>query len=361
MARNRNLDVLRGVAVLMVLTSHFGVFTPGWIGVDLFFVLSGFLISGLLFSEWQRTGALNIRRFYIRRAFKIWPVFFLYIAISELLDAHAGNSHTRELFTQLFFVQNYFRQPYHWLHLWSLAVEEHFYLVLPLLLHVLSFSRFRKLPACFLTIAATCLALRFLTGWRLNGQQFEIYYWPTHLRIDSLSFGVLLGWMRSFHRVQFARVARSRLLFVPMALAAAASFGFSLVSPLMHTIGFTVLYLGFGSLLVWSMDRRSPEVFRPVAWVGKHSYSIYVWHLVFLAGIPRAWSDLPLYLALSIGLGAAMSYLIEFPALALRDRMFPSAAKLPGQNTRSEENDSSLAINRPPLVLGAVAGSPVRE
>jgi len=359
MARNRNLDVLRGVAVLLVLVSHFGTFTPGWIGVDLFFVLSGFLISGLLFSEWQRSGRLDIRRFYIRRAFKIWPVFFLYIAASELLDVHSGNPHPRELLSQIFFVQNYFPQPYHWLHLWSLAVEEHFYLVLPVLLYALSFSRFRKLPACFLAVAATCLTLRFLTGWRLTGHEFEIYYWPTHLRIDSLFFGVLLGWMRAFHPDEFARIARSRHLFIPMALAAAMSILFSLVSPVIHTIGFTVLYLGFGSLLMWTLDRRSPAILRPVAWVGKHSYSVYVWHLVFLAGIPRSLSYLPLYLALSIGLGVAMSYLIEFPALALRERMFPSRAKLAKGSRRIEEG-GSLAVDGLPLLIGVEASGEAR-
>ena len=352
--------MLRGVAVLMVLACHAGVYPAGWIGVDLFFVLSGFLISGLLFSEWKRSGTFDIRRFYIRRAFKIWPVFFLYIAVSEFLDVHSGNTHPRELLSEIFFVQNYIHQPYHWQHLWSLAVEEHFYLVLPVLLYVLSFSGFRKLPACFLTAGVLCLSLRFILGWPLSGNQYEIYYSPTHLRIDSLFFGVLVGWMRAFHPEQFARIARSRLLFIPLAIAAAFSVTFTLESPMMHTIGFTVLYLGFGSLLMWTIDLRSPAFLRPVAWVGKYSYSIYVWHLVFLAGMSRTLSSLPLYMALSIGLGIAMSHLIEFPALALRDRLFPSAAKSSERKTRTEQRDL-LAVDRRPLLVGVVAGGQVRE
>src|SRR4051794_29454248 len=84
--RNMNLDVLRGVAILLVLGRHFDYFPlwtrVGWAGVDLFFVLSGFLISGLLFEEWKRTGSINIKRFYIRRALKLYPAFYALLLVT---------------------------------------------------------------------------------------------------------------------------------------------------------------------------------------------------------------------------------------------------------------------------------------
>src|SRR5579871_4107611 len=89
--RNVQLDALRGVAILMVLVCHTFVFRKagweamlvrsGWAGVDLFFVLSGFLISGLLFSEYQRTGQIRFRRFALRRAFKLYPAFYVLVAL----------------------------------------------------------------------------------------------------------------------------------------------------------------------------------------------------------------------------------------------------------------------------------------
>src|ERR1051325_7889657 len=86
--RNQSLDVLRGVAVLLVIAYHypyFSIMKIAWIGVDLFFVLSGFLISGLLFLEIQRTGSIRIGRFLLRRGFKIYPAFYFYILLTALV------------------------------------------------------------------------------------------------------------------------------------------------------------------------------------------------------------------------------------------------------------------------------------
>src|ERR1700761_2224153 len=89
-SRNINLDALRGIAILLVLGNHFGYFSVwqrmGWAGVDLFFVLSGFLISGLLFDEWQRFGSIDFRRFYIRRGFKIYPAFYFLLLITVAVN-----------------------------------------------------------------------------------------------------------------------------------------------------------------------------------------------------------------------------------------------------------------------------------
>src|SRR5438045_3895822 len=92
-SRNQSLDVLRGIAVLLVIVSHYSGTLPrpsalletGWVGVDLFFVLSGFLISGLLFSEFEKTGSINLKRFWIRRGFKIYPPFYVFMGLTALV------------------------------------------------------------------------------------------------------------------------------------------------------------------------------------------------------------------------------------------------------------------------------------
>src|SRR5277367_6483083 len=125
--RNKRLDVLRCVAILLVLFHH-GQITPlfsraGWVGVDLFFVLSGFLISGLLFGEYRKKGSIQFQRFFIRRGFKIYPAFYFLLAFVALVELyrHVFSSLTKYLH-EVFFIQSYY--PGIWSYTWSLAVEE---------------------------------------------------------------------------------------------------------------------------------------------------------------------------------------------------------------------------------------------
>src|SRR5215212_8965764 len=144
--RSLPMDMLRGVAILLVLGRHYvvapenlGLVQPfaatwttiGWSGVDLFFVVSGFLVSGLIFAEYRQRQRVDIRRFVIRRGFKIWPPYLAYVGVLALwlawqLRAGGLSAVWAELWPNVFHVQNYFHTPR--LHTWSLAVEEHFYL-----------------------------------------------------------------------------------------------------------------------------------------------------------------------------------------------------------------------------------------
>ena len=161
--RNFNLDALRGIAIMLVVLFHLDVpvfRTGGWIGVDLFFVLSGFLISGLLFREWTTTGTINIPRFYIRRGFKIYPPFYVLLAVTVAVNLVAPGIPSfpvtvRTAFAEATFTQNYFQGI--WGQTWSLAVEEHFYLLLPVVLWFLQRRNdnnpFRLMPTLFMVVA----------------------------------------------------------------------------------------------------------------------------------------------------------------------------------------------------------------
>src|SRR5438874_883596 len=139
-SRNQSLDVLRGIAVLMVIFSHYFLTwdlgsTVGIVlgrGVDLFFVLSGYLISGLLFEDFKRTGTINLRRFWIRRGLKIYPAFYAMLGFTVIVFRFHAHGFPPGMWSELFFVQSYIAPI--WPHTWSLAVEEHFYVALPLLL-----------------------------------------------------------------------------------------------------------------------------------------------------------------------------------------------------------------------------------
>jgi peptidoglycan/LPS O-acetylase OafA/YrhL len=123
--RNKRLDILRCVAVVMVILVHSGesrfFSRVGWTGVDLFFVLSGFLISGLLFSEYKKRHAINYKRFFIRRGLKIYPAFYTFLLITGIAGQLVFHTHPTfvQYLHEVFFIMNY-RQRF-WDHTWTLA------------------------------------------------------------------------------------------------------------------------------------------------------------------------------------------------------------------------------------------------
>ena len=362
------LDVLRIVAVLLVLGRHMGGFPvethgkvlaytgelwrrSGWVGVDLFFVLSGFLVSGVLFREYKARGSLDFKRFFIRRGFKIYPAFYLLILVTAAVHA-AGERGLdyRSALAEIFFVQNYVGGL--WAHTWSLAVEEHFYLLLPLGLILLSRRAggrdpFRRLPQIFAAAAVALLLARALTAYVTGVERYAVLV-ATHLRLDSLFFGVLLSYFQHF-RPHTLDVLRKHPW--PVVAFALALFALPVLFPietsiLMNTAGLTLLYLGFGALMIVFLHWGPLVYFSGsgfgsfLGYLGSRSYSIYLWHLPMrewggellvwaLGRKPPEAAAFVVYVAGSILLGLAMAKLVEFPALKLRDYLFPSPERKP--------------------------------
>ncbi len=370
------LDTLRGVAILLVLGNHApvppqaaGCFEPfaaawqrfGWVGVDLFFVLSGFLIGGLLFKELQTRAHLDLRRFLIRRCFKIWPSYYLCVCAGLLLTlvrTH-GKMGTSLLIMWPNFVhiQNYCMGERPILHTWSLAVEEHFYLALPFCLwlltrkHLKDKMRLSALPLLAGSVMLFSLTFRCLVNSRHPFNPYtHIFY--THIRIDSLMFGVLLAYWHHFDPGKLEKVARQRLLLlaISLMLISPALFFDRNVTPFIWTVGYTLIYLGFGGILLvmiytplgegWSGRCLSGKSARLLAWIGVSSYTIYLWHGLFalrpIESLDNLWLiHLPwlrwslgtgLYLALAIGVGTLAGILVDKRVLRLRDRLFPARA-----------------------------------
>lgn len=340
--RNTNLDALRGIAILMVLGRHSYYLTywtqVGWAGVDLFLVLSGFLVSGLIFDGYQDRKRIDFSRFYIRRGLKIWPAFYTLIASGFLIDAVRGHPlSTKGLLPELFFMQSYFQGI--WGITWSLSVEEHFYLLLPLLLMVMvrrgGEKPFASMPYVFAVTAILALACRFAVGWNENGTlNYLTYLFPTHLRIDGLMFGVLVSYWYRFRPNWFGRFASWRTGWVVTAAAVALLSLFPLENRHMHTWGLTVIYLGSGFLVAKAIAFEGPDPIRTIsgllARIGVYSYSIYLWHIFFLARVLNHFHITSpalafwCYLAGSIVFGIIAAKAIEIPVLRFRDRVFPS-------------------------------------
>ena len=401
--RSLPLDVLRGAAMCLVLFRHpvvhaseAGMLAPlarcleriGWTGVDLFFVLSGFLIGGLFFNELEKNSCIDKGRFFIRRAFKIWPGYLLLVLVTFVQDLRHGNASwgvaLHDVMPNLFHLQNYF-----WTlrgQTWSLAVEEHFYLFLPLLFMILTLGKrgrildIPSIPLIAGVLTVVCLGLRM---WVTSREPFYAYrnISPTHLRIDSLFWGVFLSYLYKFRPAWAVPILGNRkflllsgvLLISPMAI-------YDDFTPFAHTLGFTLLFLGYGCILIAFVStsegsgRLATLIFSPVgrclAFAGVFSYAIYLWHVDFAlavlvhrlhwivpASAPGAlrWIvALCIYIPLATVAGIVMTRLIEDPALALRNRFWPSksggSVTQPVDASGEQKNEMTIGLSVNPSV-----------
>ena len=350
--RNIGLDLLRILAVLLVIGRHLHLpedssefvkacVGGGWVGVDLFFVLSGFLVSSLLFREYQKYGSVNIKRFLIRRGFKIYPAFWLFLISSLIMYWCLGiQLNSVQVLGELTFLQNYLGGI--WAHTWSLAVEEHFYIGLALLVTFLIAADpnkpFRRIPYFFVIIAVTCLSFRVVNLIMIPEYSHQVSLMPTHLRIDSLMFGVLLSYLWNFHEFE-KRTAQfpSWLLVVLASVLLSPAFVFQLESDRwISVVGFVFFYLGSGLLIIAAVRMKSTEskVIQGLAALGAASYSIYLWHVPVATLGYRYFSkatgieSYSVYLLIAVVgaclFGWVLNRIIENPVLCMRDRLFPT-------------------------------------
>ncbi len=370
-SRSRAIDVLRAAAILLVIGCHCVVlpsesgaaapiasawYRVGWAGVDLFFVLSGYLVSGLLFAEYRRTGAIDVRRFLVRRSLKIWPAYLAYLAFLALwFTWQRGHGKPVEVFASLranlLHLQNYLGTPR--AHTWSLAVEEHFYLGLALLAALLlgSSTLRSRVRRSFLPVGLAALAglaaLRHAEFVALGRDAMNLY--ATHLRFDGLLIGVMLAYLQQFRPASLVAIQRHPL--ATMAAGAALALPGMLATPDLSAwtagVGLTVMYVGFALIVIGSVyfeftlaGRRifSARPAAALAAIGFYSYGIYLWHIdlvqtpmkkivALLAATPLpaglTWTVCTLaYVVGAILAGVLMSRLIELPVLAWRQRHF---------------------------------------
>ena len=306
------LDGIRGVAVLLVMMHHLlpleqvGVdswiirlFGSGWIGVDLFFVLSGFLITGILHDTKQDPH--YYRNFYCRRALRIFPlyylvlftVFFVVPHVVHMLPVGAGKKEAvlgsidetseHQIWLWLY-LNNFLGHSYNMLgHFWSLAVEEHFYLFWPLLMAKL--NRRRALTACLLVVATAVLAR---CAWLIWPALPREPYIVTFCRMDSLAIGGMVALLLRgpTPRATLERWGWRMMLLTGVLLLAAMihTGGLQHSGLIMNLIGYTVLAAFFAGFLMWVvlLPEGSGVIrlasLRPLRALGRISYGLYVYH-----------------------------------------------------------------------------------
>ena len=359
MQRLPGLDTLRALAIASVMLFHSWVvggmgphFDPlvryGWVGVDIFFVLSGFLIGSQVLAPLARGERLALGDFYRRRAYRIVPAFAVVLALYQFAQALCELPGMAPWWQFATFTMNllidYRSQPA-FSHAWSLCVEEHFYLLFPALAWWAtrrpSATRFAGLCAALVLGGIALRASIWLHNEALQPQRpwfIEDLYYPTWTRLDGLLMGVLLAALQVYRPQWWARLqARSTpLLFGGLAVSALAFGLFSDRTGLLaNTVGWPLLSLGFG-LLVLSASAPRGWLARcavpGVGWLATISYSLYLSHKIAMHAV-HTWIAPALSLqgpalfavhaAVIVGVGAALHYLVERPGLQWRDRLRP--------------------------------------
>jgi peptidoglycan/LPS O-acetylase OafA/YrhL len=302
---------------------------PGY-GVDVFFALSGYLICTLLLQERELVGEMNLRRFYVRRAFRILPPVIGYLGVLIVLRALVLPEVSRsEILAVLAFARNYWAGSWYTGHFWSLAVEEHFYLLIPFL-----FSRLRWRAALRAAVAlAIAIALcRFLNlEYGLGNGIFSGTdpKFRTENRFDALMCGAILALLL---RRESIRKWLARRLSVPavMALLVIVTVVLSLLES--HAVHRSVLAIVMPLFIAHTVLRPTTMVSQLlelplVRWIGRISYSLYLWQQLFLTPYTRplgALQAFPFALAAAVMCAAGSYYLIEKPLIRLGHRLAAS-------------------------------------
>ncbi len=363
-----SLDGLRAVAVGFVVLSHLQlVFTPGLVtavtvslfsvaghkltfvqggfGVTIFFFLSGFLITTLLRMEFERTGKISLRDFYLRRVLRIFPPLYLVLlggAAAGWLGVVSGwQLTTSGLLSQALYLNNYYQiaeYPHFgavagsWV-LWSLAIEEHFYLLFPLALLMLLrlVGSYRRIAAILLGLCGLVLVWRLVLVLHFH-VIVDRTYMATDTRIDSILFGCVLAMLENPVLDRSAISPRTwRWVLLPLGVAGIAASLFIGGERTQETIRYTVQGLCLVPVFVCAVRHTDWLVFRPLNWawvryVGVVSYVVYLVHDTVLIGVQehvhsRTLVQAVIAIALVLVIAGAVRELVEKPCARLRRRL----------------------------------------
>ena len=330
-----SLDGLRAIAITSVVIYHVknALLPGGWAGVDIFFVLSGFLISTLLLHEISISQTINLKKFYTRRALRLMPAFIglvVVLLLVSLLSSHYRSQDFDAIFMAAFYVMNWNRA-FGWFpgdgsflgHTWSLAMEEQFYLLWPFTLICLVRWR-RALPFIIFGLIAVVFS------WRLflvhSGAGFERTYMGFDVHSDALFMGCAVACVSLSSRM---KLLAQQFSILPVVFFGVIFLTFRLESPFTQGVGLSLAGLSAAWIMIAAMQDgvlKKILSIRPLVYTGRISYGWYLWHYPLLSVathlLPKSYGSA--LLVVFSYLVAVMSYhFVERPFLRLKDRFEP--------------------------------------
>jgi len=357
-----SLDGLRAVSIVLVLYGHLegtrnfphlGLARFGGdlahLGVTVFFVISGFLITSLLMSERQKTGTISLKGFYLRRILRIFPAFYVFILALVVAD-RLGWLHLSAAdlgFSMTYTVNYYADRSWNIGHLWSLSIEEQFYLLWPLLFLVLR-ERHALIAALIAIVGGPLIRTAMHVVFPPASPWRDLEIFPA--MADSIAIGCALALLRPWLLAQpwymkLTGQAWLMLALVPLILIVNKLLGYTIVD----VIGSPIMLASIALLIEWS-TRHADSIAgrflnaRPVAFVGVLSYSLYLWQQPFLnRHVDAAVTAFPLNLALAFTAALASYFLVERPLLGVRKRL----EKTPVLPARSEGAPAAVSADSP--------------
>jgi len=340
------LDLLRSLAISLVLAYHITGYTPnahrtlntpfcyfGWTGVDLFFVLSGFLIGGQLWKELKAGGTVNVPRFILRRGFRIWPLYYSLAAFLLAERLFWGIKRPGlYLWIDATFLDNYFPDHHQIDGGWSLSLEEQFYLLIPIALmvgakYISPRSLFRL---ALFWLFALPLIRHFVLLASSNTTARDSVYHAFHTHSDGLAMGLLISWVTTWEP-DLLRNSR----WVDAALVVVVLVGFSLWYIVSLTFLYSVVALTYGALMFLLLRVRLPFMFpfKVFHIISRLSFGVYLLQFGVLGHVMRYHTQLfgegfhsflyafVLYGPVCLALSFVSFSFIELPFLKLRDRL----------------------------------------
>ncbi len=359
--RNHGLDTLRALAIVLVVLHHYVLFVShtdtfgwvgriGWVGVDLFFALSGYLIGNQIFTGLRSREPFSLKRFYARRLLRTLPNFYVVLALYYLWPWFRGESPLLPLWQFLTFTQNINLMPgTAFSHAWSLCIEEQFYLLLPALALLIARVR-HSLRWAWVAVAFALVAgmiIRYTVWDKLYAptertvDYFMYIYYSTFCRFDELVAGVALALVRNYHQPLWQRMtAHGNLALAAGSVVCAFAFWMFLghrYGQAENVFGFPLLALGFSLLILSALSERSvlrslrvPGAGRLALW----SYALYLTHkqvcilardpLEKLGYGPDTLVAISVMMVLSVLSGWILYRCVEMPFMALRQRWVPT-------------------------------------
>jgi len=366
-ARINGLDTLRAAAILLVLMYHymvvvsgkntFGFLTEiGWTGVDLFFVLSGYLIGNQIFSALAQEKEFSLKTFYMRRLLRTVPNYLVILAIYFLCSSLLAGTGTASIWRFLSFTQNIGLRPGEtFTHSWSLCIEEQFYLILPMAA-LLIFSTTQSVRFAWIILCAALLIAMSVRAWvwlnygRSGISSMDFYqhiYYSSFARFDELLPGVAIALLKNFQTRTYEKILRyGNGLLIVGAISVAVMF--YVMSQILYSdsdgynfwatsVGYSFLAMSFAALTLSALSPdsmlnriRIPGAERVALW----SYAIYLAHkpifklaiapLTQLGISTDSWLGIAVIMAVSVFGGWLLFRLIEKPFMRLRDRYYSS-------------------------------------